>query len=520
MTAEESNTPLNPPTETTPLTRVHSLLVDSLPSKRIRISQVACAMLWCLFAAGPVFGFAALKPVLISEGIYEQYCPGEDKMCVERDLKLNNMFTIAAVVTNATAFIVGRILDTYGPRVTGILGSFIIFFAGALLANGSAIPYFDAYLFGYVLLAFGGPFVFISCFQLANSFPGHSGLVLALLTGSFDSSSALFMFYRITYQGGVVANFTLHKFFTAYLIVPVFIFLCQVFIMPHQSYKTVETLAKISETGIDETGLPINANDSRYGSEEVGQLERVRSHVSIQSSKSVYEEIADKQLSDKSGGLHNILNGKTVIEQLRTPWFLLMCFFTTIQMLRINYFLATVRSQMEWYFNSPDVAVQINKFFDIALPVGGVLSIPFIGLILDNMKTLTTLTILLVVSTGIGLAGMSSLFSLQVTGICLLVVYRPFYYTAVSDYCAKVFGFKTFGTVYGTIICFSGICNMLQSVLDRMTHFTFNMDPNPVNLLLVSITVFFGGSLIWFVNGQEHNLKRQSVIQEAMGPSA
>lgn len=504
-------------TETTPLMRTHSILVDTLPSTRKRIIQVGCAMAWCLFSAGPVFGFAALKPVLVSEGVYKDLCPKDsDGLCVERDLKLNMMFTIAAVVTNATAFIVGLILDKYGPRVTGILGSFIIAIAAEFLSHGSTITSFDAYLLGYVLLAFGGPFVFISCFQLANSFPGHSGLVLALLTGSFDSSSALFMFYRIAYQGNTFKDLSLHKFFNVYLIVPLFIFLCQLFIMPKESYKTVETLAKIGETGIDETGLPVDENDPRYDPDEVNQIERTRTHMSINSTKSVYEEIADQQLKDKSGGIHGILHGKTVMEQIRTPWFMLMCFFTTIQMLRINYFLATIRSQMTWYFNSEPVAIKINKLFDVALPIGGVLSIPFTGVILDNMKTLTTLDILLIVSTLVGLAGITPSIVIQMVGICFLVIYRPFYYTAVSDYCAKVFGFKTFGTVYGTIICFSGLCNMFQSNLDYMTHFTFNMNPNPVNLLLIGLTILFGGSLCIYIARRERELKRQMVIDQTL----
>ena len=32
------------------------------------------------------------------------------------------------------------------------------------------------------------------------------------------------------------------------------------FIMPKDSYKTVGTLAKIAETGIDETGKPLDSN--------------------------------------------------------------------------------------------------------------------------------------------------------------------------------------------------------------------------------------------------------------------
>lgn len=481
-------------------------------------------MLWCLFAAGPVFGFAALKPVLIAQGVYKDVCKVAvdskdidvfEATCVEQDLKLNLMFTLAAVITNATALLVGSILDTYGPRITGILGSIFIFLASLLLSNGSKITIVDPYLYGYIMLAFGGPFVFISCFQLANSFPGKSGLILALLTGCFDTSSALFLFYRVVYQNDYIKNLTLGKFFSYYLVVPIFILLCQIFIMPHESYKTVENIAKIGETGLDENGLPLDPEDSRYQAEEIATVEQVRSRRgSIKSMKSVYEEIADNQLKEKSGGVFGVLHSKTIIEQFKSPWWYIMCLFTTIQMLRINYFVATISSQMEYYFN-PATAIKINKFFDVALPVGGIFSIPFIGLILDNLSTYTVLSILLCISTAIGFFGMTTLLSLQYIGIILLVLYRPFYYTAVSDYCVKVFGYHTFGTVYGAIICFSGMMNLLQTMLDNATHFTFKSNPNPINTLLVALTVVFGISMLVFIKSQKKKIYRELIIEEA-----
>jgi MFS family permease len=121
------------------------------------------------------------------------------------------MFTTAAVATNVCALPVGTILDKYGPQVSAIIGS-VLFAAGCVLfALARHLP-FDGYVLGYFLLALGGPFVFISSFQLSNTFPNHSGLILSMLTGAFDSSSAVFLFYRIIYDwsGG---SFWPKKFF-------------------------------------------------------------------------------------------------------------------------------------------------------------------------------------------------------------------------------------------------------------------------------------------------------------------
>ncbi|KAI7346871.1 MFS general substrate transporter, partial [Hortaea werneckii] len=163
-------------------------------SKSKRIAQVACAVVYCLLAAGTVFGFAALKPVLVEEGVYRETCTPDELeegvyTCYEQELRLNLIFTVAAVSTNVCALPVGTVLDRYGPKVASVVGVVNLTIGALAMAFADYLP-FDAYVVGYLFLALGGPFVFISSFQLSNTFPQHSGLILALLTGAFDTSSA------------------------------------------------------------------------------------------------------------------------------------------------------------------------------------------------------------------------------------------------------------------------------------------------------------------------------------------
>ncbi|QRG38577.1 hypothetical protein FDK38_002989 [Candidozyma auris] len=516
-----------------------------------KILQVSCAIFWCLLSAGVVFGFAALKPVLISQGVYSERCSvstTDSKIpCTEQDLALNLLFTIACMVTNIFALPVGYILDLYGPKVTGIIGSLILLLGSTTMMYAPVVHFADFYLLGYTLLALGGPFVFISSFQLANSFPKNSGTILALLTGAFDTSSALFLGYRLLYTN--VIELPISRFFLYYSVVPIFIFVCQTTIMPSTSYKTVGTLAKIAETAIDESGRPLDSDRllpqdrdieaeaveqptmpettsllMRKASFGVHEVDRRRgsnvSRASRSSVKSVYEIDADDKLFESTGGVYGILHGYSVNDQLKSPWFYLMVVFTTIQMLRINYFVATVRAQELYLYNGDqDLAIRINHFFDIALPLGGICAIPFIGLLLDNLTTLSVLWILSITSVAVGVFGLMSWLPGTYAGIILLVVYRPFYYTAVSDFCAKVFGFETFGTVYGMIICISGICNILQQFLDRVTHVYFNMNPGPVNLVLTVLTAVFALAIILFVKSQELEMKRRNLELEAQNAS-
>ena len=494
----------------------------------LKIAQILCASLWCLFAAGVVFGFAAFKSLLLSEGVYSELCQADKSTgpCVKQDLKLNLLFTIAAGVTNVIALPVGWILDHYGPRICGIVGSLWIAAASLIFVWSRELEsYCDPYLLGYTSLAIGGPFVFISSFQLANSFPKKSGSILALITGTFDSSSALFLLYRVTYQKHN-GHPHLPTFFKFYLIVPLFIVICQMTIMPHDSYKTQGEVVKLTTEGLDENGQLLEGDDGSAIIPNVQERESLLSQEALEYNesvqaqngrrKSVLENYVEAKLERSSGGAFGILHGLTVKEQLRNPLFYLMVIFATICMLRINYFVATIRSQEDYLLKDPQLASKMNSIFDIALPLGGVISIPFTGLILDHLDTLSTLTLVSVASIAIGILGLiPNSFTANLLGILLLVVYRPFYYTVISDYVSKIFGFETFGTVYGALISISGVCNMLQSVLDNWTHNTFHMNPFPVNSVLVLATII---SSFVLLRNLQLNVRRRNCAKAVAEP--
>jgi hypothetical protein len=186
-----------------------------------------------------------------------------------------------------------------------------------------------------------------------------------------------------------------------------------------------------------------------------------------------------------------------------------------VQMTRINYFVATVRPQYEAILGSHEKAVEVNDFFDVALPLGGIISIPFIGVFLDHNSTPVVLATLVTAATCIGILGILPYMWAAYANISLFVLYRPFYYTAVSDYVAKVFGFETFGTVYGTIICLSGLFNFSQSGLDFLFHKTFRGDPAPVNIGLLSVGALLGVGLVSYVGWQAARMRRKMLEREA-----
>ncbi|CCX31484.1 major facilitator superfamily domain-containing protein [Pyronema domesticum] len=472
--------------------------------KRKRILQITLAVIYCLLAAGIVFGYAALKPILISEGVYRDKCTSEEiangtRVCYQQGMRLNFMFTIAAVATNVCALLVGTILDQYGPRVAGVIGSFL-FAAGCTgMAFGRNITVIDPYPISYLLMAVGGPFIFIPSFHLANAFPRHSGMILSLLTGAFDASSAIFLLYRLLYQ--YLGQITLRQWFLAYLFVPLLILFTQLLIMPKISYKTCSELSSQAAVESDLSTNPSVPVIQRSAASEIaseidallggpdGDFKRTPSH---------HLKLDDRETAGVWGVLHDV----PVSQQLRSFWFWGIAGFTIIQMLRINYFVATVRTQYEFLFHNYEDAITLNTFFDIALPLGGLAAIPFIGIVLDSLSTLTVLSVLVTTATTIGVLGLvENSYIAAYANVILFVMYRPFYYTVVSDYCAKVFGTETFGKVYGAVICLAGLFGLSQQGLDWVTYHAGG-DPRAVNAGLLMAGVLIGAAVVgWVAKG-------------------
>lgn len=300
-------------------------------------------VIYCLFAAGVVFGYAALKPVLKKEGAYQDVCGGnkeesagslasldEVDTCVE--IHLNLMFTVAAVSTNVAALPVGTILDHFGPRVCGLLGALFLTAGSLLMAYERALP-FDGLLSGYFFLALGGPFTYISSFQLSNAFPRHSGLILALLTGAFDASSALFLVYRILFEATDGA-FGHERFFLAYLAVPAVIVLLQLSLLPRQSYKTIGEMVEevdppLSPRGLDAREDQVDEHTALLEQERREHRESVAADLedllgSTKADKQAQREEKKNQIS----GVWGVMHANTAWEQIRSPWFILICLFT------------------------------------------------------------------------------------------------------------------------------------------------------------------------------------------------
>ncbi|KAI1100677.1 putative MFS transporter [Jackrogersella minutella] len=509
-----------------------------------RIAQVGFAIVACWFAAGIVYGFASLKPVLIAEGVYSDACPpshdeettsssGEKVPCAAQDLRLNIFFIAASITTNTSCLLAGWLLDRYGRRLCYTISGVFMILGCLVMGLAFRIAEFDGYLSANVLLSLGGTFVFVPSFQLANAFPRHSGVVVALITGAFDGSAAVFLLYRLAWETSGRA-FTPARFFFAYSAVGALLLAGEWALMPARAYHSIPELERKIEKALDATRDLHDSDSDLANPNELERVRGVRSERRLSRLEQLEDLVGDE--AERVGrveveeerqvvsGIWGVLHGQPAHWQMLTPWFVLLLLLTVLQMLRMNYFIATIRAQYRYLLQSEQLAEDINHFFDAALPVGGVLATPFIGLLLNNLSAATTSAVITLFIVLVGVLNCIPQLWAGYGTVVAFVLFRPLYYSAVSDFATKIFGFATFGLIYGTITCFSGLVNFVQSGLDALTSGPLQGDPTPINAVMaVGGTVLALALTIYIIiQGQSFGPKqrrRESVerTQERLG---
>lgn len=412
-------------------------------------AQITFAVVVCSLASGIVFGFASLKPVLIAEGVYRDLCPitvpedGQDPSevpCTEQDLRLNLFFIAASITCNVSSLFAGAVLDRLGRRICYVASALFIAIGSVLMGYAFAIPEFDGYLVGNMFLGLGGTFLFVPSFQLADAFPKHSGLVVAVITGAFDASAAVFLFYRLAWEA-TEHRFEPSQFFFAFLAVSVVILVGEFALMPSGAYHTTPELEHKIEKFQDPT-LDLHKSDedlsdnelscvrSNRADQRLAVLDRLESLVGDEEQRVERAQIEDER--HVASGIWGVLHGLPAHQQMLTPWFVLILLLTVLQMLRMNYFIATIRAQYRFMLGSEEHAEAINDFFDVALPIGGIVATPFIGILLNNVSVATVLAVSTVCIAVIGVLNCLPFIWAGHGTVIAFVLFRPLYYSAVS----------------------------------------------------------------------------------------
>lgn len=478
-----------------------------------RIVLIALAVLFSFLCAGVVFGFQPLLHVLKASGVFHRVCNDDPDsadggaviICAEQKRLLEELFLVASCLTNASAIIIGYILDNYGPRVTILIGS-VLFFCGnagfSLAANGA---HEWLYLPAYGLLGVGGPFIFMSTLHLSEAFPSHSGLIISLLTGAFDSSSIIYEFFSMIYRG-TSGRIGIPEFFTAYCAIPVFSFVYGMLMMPREPFSAplsspagdeeccggqerAESEISNSEDdndSIDTIVSPVKANDASNNSGGCSPLNATPLPVTMDETTPLLPQSASKQITYR-------LKDKRISEQISSLQYLLMVLFMCLHMLRLNFYMQTMSYQVGALFGANSrTAADLSSWFGLLLPVGGVVAIPPMAWLFDRFPPRVPFNLISAMTLLFGLLSMFPIEFLNYIAVVMFVIMRPILYTAASDYCAKAYGFRTFGQVYGLMVLMSAMFGFSAYLLSYLVENVFAGSYLVINIALTILCATFG----------------------------
>lgn len=488
-------------------------------SRTSKIVPIVAGAVWCMLSAGPIFGFSALKPILSSQGVYNRYCSEEEinnsVVCPKQDHKLNNLYVYCVVCTYAAYLFAASIVNAYGPRSCAAIGSTVLF-AGSLILSIAGVSKDSLVCLGLVIFATGGPFVFFSTLHLAGNISGQAPLILSIFMGAMDSSAGVFSIYRYVYEH--VYKYSLSQFFGLYLLVPLLILASQL-VLP-DSRNTVGSILRMAHQ--KPSGNSNNSN--RHTEDQDSETSRLLSNnddMEIDFTTAFRRTSTTGTLNDvikdptEVSGVFGVLHDSDLSNQLFSFWFVFIVGFTLIQMLIINSFIPTNYEQNHYILDSIPAANRLSRFFDVGLPLGGLVGIAFISPVLDSVPTIVVFSICTIASALLTLLSLIPWEFVAEIRMTLFSLYRPFFFATVADYCAKVFGFDTYSIVYSLIMLLSGLGNCFNLYFDWLTYKVLHGNPVPVNILFCVLSSVVGSLFLIHIWRQSKYIRRKQLEDEA-----
>lgn len=417
--------------------------------KRATITGVQ--LLMTLITAGVIIGYGQLYPMLVDAGVYKDKCSGYNyhssnstsaTTCPLQETALDQLFNVGASVSIFVQAPSGIVLDFLGPRITCWMGLALFIPGCFLFAYAKVIHAIDAYMFGFQLLAAGGPFVFISTMPVAQLWPDKKAMILMMVNGLYGGGAFVFFLFRLL---NVQANISMQDLFIAYGILGCFIVVVALFFWPRHSFAKEGKTKGEADPGPSLTPL----------------------------------ELLSKSFRD-----------------ITTIHYVYLALAIAFLVFKSNYFLSTSDQQFSRLL-SGDKLSQWNSIFGVVLPAIGMLAGP-IGILFDKFGENVALILLIGLSSISSLCGMitnvseSTFGVLQIIRMFVFSAYYPMIYGVWAFFIIKKFGSENFGVLYGCIAILAGVVNLAAS--DPMVDFSLAKENGSffmANLILVSIGAVF-----------------------------
>ena len=456
----------------------------------------AIGLLHTFLSAGIVFGWASLYPVLRHEGVFA----GSD----QPTLAFSTAFTCGAIGNYVSNLPMGALLDSKGPRVTGITAAILMSIALALCSN--AVNNGLSLIIGYGLLGFAGPAIQLPTLHLSNLFDKNGGaLYMSFQAAAFDGGCFVFTACEFLAKWYDV---NLAEFFCFYQVVPAMVLLTSILLWPQHSIQGKEG-EEGGEHGEDEqpsgsrphrslSNLSnITSSPGGPGSPFLGILSK-RAGSEVSEKDDPLNALAARQQADDDR--KGLLQAMDLRSCLATREFLFLGLFTSIHILKLNFVVSSINDQLNYAFRGDEDSVDdFVAVFGIMLPFGFVI-LPFTAYLLQRGTVdamLVANCFAVVYTCSLALHPTSFLWQICVT-FPLVAVSRQLVYSTVFYMVGEYFGFRNYGVILGLINLIVSATSILQYALVMLAEQEYGGDYLPSNMLLLAVLVplLFAGRIL------------------------
>jgi len=158
--------------------------------------------------------------------------------------------------------------------------------------------------------------------------------------------------------------------------------------------------------------------------------------------------------------------------------------FTMFNLLRVNFYIGTVEYQVESIVGNPKYWTEV---FGFVLPIGGLISAPIVGWLLDHKPVWFNVCFLQLVGLAYGALICMNTVTAMVAAFAVFAFFRAYLFSCMAHFVTVAFGMSNFGKLWGTIFTLSGILNFGIVPMTMIVHTYLNGEYAWVNLVCLMI---------------------------------
>ncbi|VEU34474.1 unnamed protein product [Pseudo-nitzschia multistriata] len=406
------------------------------------------------FLSAIIFGWASLVPVLRDEERKASDSNGKDpwggtgRNLAESEYtpsQLSQIFAAGVVGNYLLTLPFGMILDSYGPKTTGILASLV--YGLGLFLCGIDDSKFYLFWIGFGLVGAARPGIQLPTIHLANLFAYHGSrtkgtggeaLYMSCQAAAFDAGTAIFALFHYCHFG---FGWKSSIMFRWYLLVPLYTLVTAIFVWPNEVLqKPVDHTSHEAESSSSSPLSPtssFSAGDQKHKSNA-------------------------RLLGNKSLQQHSQVNAPFSVV-LRKSAFYALATWVGIHIFQLNFVVATINDQLErWH--GPKGTERLIQIFGTILPFG-FLVLPIVARILHTDPTVALQVVNLIgLLFGAIMALLPGSYWLQILVVFPAVaVSRQMVYSTLFHTIGRVFGYKHYGVIFGLTNMVASLFQLLQT---------------------------------------------------------